>query len=156
MAIVILFTDVSMLHFVLHHVHLTSVIGHVGRQDHANNTLTQNFLLIFRESFDEIIASLKEHPHRLGGVPVLLYRLVVVPERPVRHEVHVVRVIVAIVVVIVTRSRCDRRHHVEVIQLRQITQISIFDEHVHTLSYIRSMQVVVILHVSPVPCVNRR
>ena len=156
MAIVIIFSDVLMLNLVLHDVDLTGMISHICRQDHAYDTLTQNFLLVFRKSFDKVIASFEEDPHRLGRMPVLLHSLVVVPQRSVCHEVHVVRVIVAIVVVIVTRGRRDRRHHVEVIQLRQITKVSIFDEHVHTLRYIRSMQVIVILHVSPVPCVNCR
>ena len=138
-AIVTLFFDVFVLHLVFHDVDLTRVIGHVCRQDHSDDALSQHLLFVFRERLNEVVAGLEQDAHGLRSMPVLLNGLVVVPERPVSHEVDVVGIVVAIVVVVMARCRRDRSDQVEIVQLSHGPQVPIFDEHEHTLCHVCAM-----------------
>ena len=77
-----------------------------------------------------------------------------VSEGSVRHEIDMVGIIVAVMVIIVTSRGSDRCDQVQIVQLCHCAQVPIFDEHVHTLRHISTVQVIVILNIPSVPLEN--
>lgn len=146
--------DVFVLHFELHHVDLTCVVCHVCRQDHAHHSLSENFLFVIRKLLDEVVPRLEQQLHRLRCVPIFLNCFVVVPERAVCHEIHMVRVVIPIVVEVVARCCRDGRDQVQVVELNDLAKVPIFDEHVHALSNVCAMQIVVVLDLPSVALVD--
>ena len=87
-------------------------------------------------------------------MPVLLDSLVVVAQRPVSHEVHMVSVVESIVGKIVTSSRRDGRHHVQVVHLGYLKKVPALHHDVHHLRDVQAVQVIVIGHILAVALVD--
>ena len=133
---------------------MTRVLGHVRRQDHAHDNLASVLLLLLGEVLKEVELVLEQDLDRFRCVPVLLHGDVVEAQRSIRHEVDVVRVIEAVVSVVMAGSSCDSRDHVEVVQLSDLVKVALFEKQIHHLSHISAMEVVVVLHIAPIPLAN--
>ena len=87
-------------------------------------------------------------------MPVLLHGFVVVAERAIGHEVHMISVVESVVGEIVTSCSCDGRDHVKVIYLRCLYEVSTLHHDVHHLRNIQAVKVIVICHILAITLID--
>lgn len=78
---------------------------------------------------------------------VLLDRLVVVPDGPLRHRVHVIGVVKSIMLVVVTGASNQDGQLVQVAQLSDLYKLTLGQNDVHHLHNVGSVQIVVVSHI---------
>ena len=87
-------------------------------------------------------------------MPVLLHGFVVVAERAIGHEVHMICVVESVVGEIVTSRSCDGRNHVQVIYLGSLDEVATLHHDVHHLRNIQAVQVIVISHILAITLID--
>ena len=77
-------------------------------------------------------------------MPVLLHGLIVVAKGAFGHEVHVVDVRFAVVIEVMTRSGCERRNQIKIVELRHGFKAALGEHQVQHLGNISAVKVVMI------------
>ena len=127
---------------------------HVRCQDDADETLAEGLEVVPGEVLQEVVLLLVKDGEGLGGVEVLLDRLVAVANGPVRDQVHVVGVREAVVAEIVANCRHADRKRVQFAHLHEFENVALGHEEVAHLEDVHSVHVVMVLNVASVALVN--
>lgn len=82
------------------------MMTHVSRENKTNNSFSENFVLISRESFDKIILIFGKDPKKFGRMKMFLHRNVIAINGPLRHNIHMIRIGKSIMAQVMTDGCC--------------------------------------------------
>ena len=115
-------------------------------QDQTYMALPKHLEFILCIVLEEVVLLFEQLSDGSCCMEILLHSLVMVINRTVSHPIHVVRVGETIVHIVVT-SGCDNEHKfVKLLQFSYVVQVALYHEKVCHVCNIRSMQIIVILH----------
>ena len=127
---------------------------HVGSQNDAYEALTESLKVITAEVLQEVILGLVQNCEGLGGMVILLHRLITVADGSIRYGVDVIDICEAIVSEVMAYGRHAYRKHIHLRKVGEAYNAAVLQELVAHLEDIEGVQVIVILNVTPIAFVD--